>query len=476
MPKVTLRSLEPIQRVSSPPFTDRMLSDTQSIITDSQAESQWATSMSGSSVTQSRNPVLLAGALHAEVTEGRKRDVIDHHLTMIYELASQSNKDAEKLVTAGVVPSLILLLKARAVDAIGLQIVLITLGILAHDSISANTIYRTNTALTLIEIFVSAGAPDIAALSVWCRSRLCRSTEVVEGLIKQDLASVLMKKGVQGERVTARLSAWCLGNLVRSDALAETLVVQGLVQVSVDNLYNCTNEQGAPEDISASIYAIARLARTIKISKALAKAGCVRLIVNHLSTSEHPQVLLWSAYAIGCLMRPNSSDMSKILLDAGAAKGLARLPRVLPTEEVEPLASFAFAIQRFSCAEWGGGTRKALVQAGVVDSLLAALRTAADVPFPKVHTELALAVSFLGDVGGSAIRKEIVNAGGIAILKKVASAAQPEVAKVCNMAVTSITGNLWSRNAASAKTAMAHNWNGGCPDYQPVCPFALAYD
>jgi hypothetical protein len=450
------------------------MSDNQSIIAESQFESQWPTS--SSSGNASRNPVLLAGALHAEVTEGRKRDTIDDHLTKIYELASQSDKDAEKLVTAGVVPSLILLLKARAIDSIGLEIVLITLGVLAHDPISANTIYRTNTAATLIEIFVSALIPEIAALSVWCINRMCRSAEVADGLIKQDLASVLMKKGIPGAPVTARLSAWCLGSLIRSDALAETLVGQGLVQVSVDNLANYSKGQGTPDEISAALYAVARLARSIKISKALARAGCVESIVYHLNTSEHPQVLRWSAHAVGCLMRPNSSEMSKVLLEAGAAKGLARLPRVLPTEEVEPLGSFAFAIQRFSCAEWGGGTRKALVQAGVVDSLLAALRTAADVPYPKVHTELALAVSFLGDVGGSAIRKEIINAGGITILKKVSAAAKPEVAKVCNMAVTSITGNLWSRNAASAKTAMTHNWNGGCPDHQPVCPFALAYD
>jgi hypothetical protein len=172
-------------------------------------------------------------------------------------------------------------------------------------------------------------------------------------------------------------------------------------------------------------------------------------------------------------MRPNSSDMAKALLDAGTAKALARLPRVLPSEVIEPLASFAFAIQRLSCAEWGGGTRKALVDAGVVDSLLAALRTSADEPYPGVHIELALAVSFLGDVGGTSIRKEIVKAGGIDILKRVSVAGEPEVTKACNLAITSITGNLWSRNAASAKTAMAHNWNGGCPEYQPACPVTL---
>jgi hypothetical protein len=87
------------------------------------------------------------------------------------------------------------------------------------------------------------------------------------------------------------------------------------------------------------------------------------------------------------------------------------------------------------------------VDAGVVDSLLAALRTAADLPYPKVHIELALAVSFLGDVGGGDIRKEIMRAGGIDILKKVGAAGAPDVQKTCNMAVTSITGNLWTRNA-----------------------------
>ena len=88
-----------------------------------------------------------------------------------------------------------------------------------------------------------------------------------------------------------------------------------------------------------------------------------------------------------------------------------------------------------------------MVDAGVVDSLLAALRTAADEPFPQVHVELAQAVSFLGDVGGSAIRKEVISAGGIEILKRVGKIGSPEVSKACGMAVTSITGNIFTRNA-----------------------------
>jgi hypothetical protein len=75
--------------------------------------------------------VLLAGALHAEVTEGRKQEVIDDYLYKTQILSLQSSKEAQKLVTAGIVPTVILLLKARAVDMVGLEIVLKTLGTLA---------------------------------------------------------------------------------------------------------------------------------------------------------------------------------------------------------------------------------------------------------------------------------------------------------------------------------------------------------
>jgi hypothetical protein len=273
---------------------------------------------------------------------------------------------------------------------------------------------------------------------------------VAAALIKQDIAGILVRKGLKGNLISSRSCAWCLGNLVYTDDLAEILAAHNIVIASVEHLRHITaNVNATPEDKCAAIYLVARLARTTSLSKSLTKAGCVPLIVHHLSISEDPQVLQWSARAVGCLQRPNSSDTAKILLDAGSGQALARLPRVLPSEAVEPLASFAFAIQRLSCAEWGGGTRKALVEAGVVDSLLSALRTSADLPFPQVHIELALATSFLGDVGGTSIRKEIVRAGGIEILKRVSAAAKPEVAKVCNMAVTSITGNLWTRNAGT---------------------------
>jgi hypothetical protein len=82
-----------------------------------------------------------------------------------------------------------------------------------------------------------------------------------------------------------------------------------------------------------------------------------------------------------------------------------------------------------------------------VDSLLSAMRTAADIPCPQVHIELALAVSALGDIGGASIRKEIIRAGGVEILQRVGAGGVPEVAKACHIAVTSMTGNIWTRNA-----------------------------
>jgi hypothetical protein len=277
---------------------------------------------------------------------------------------------------------------------------------------------------------------------------------VAAGLIRQGLAGVLVNKGFKGGFIASRYSAWCLGVMAYTDDLAETLAAHDVVTASVEHLRHITEiSNTTPEDSCAALYLVARLARTIPLSKSLAKAGCVPLIVHHMSTSEDPHILHWSARAIGCLQRPSSSDLAKVLLDAGSARALARLPRVLPNEVVEPLASFAFAIQRLSCAEWGGGTRKALVEAGVVDSLLSALRTSADLPYPKVHIELALAASFLGDVGGTSIRKEIVRAGGIEILKRVSAAGKPEVAKICNMAVRSITGNIWTRNAGTYYTS-----------------------
>ncbi|KAF7978821.1 hypothetical protein HWV62_44605 [Athelia sp. TMB] len=419
----------------------RVMSDTQSVASDSQRGAPQ--SIIG------RNPVLLAKALLAEVKEGRKQEVIDDYLDKVQFLCLQSPKEAQKLVTAGIVPTVLLLLQARSIEGVGLELVLVTLGILACDPITANTVHRTNTATVLVEIISSSDSNAIIALATWCVNRICRSAEVAANLIKLDLANVLITKGLRGGPGASRMSSWCLGTLAYTDALAQTLASYDLVTASVRNLKTTSmNANATAHDICAALYPIARLARSIPLSKQLIRAGCVPLVIHHLSNSEDPQILQWSARTVGCLMRPNGGDIAKTLMDAGAATALARMPRVLPSDVVEPLAAFAFSIQRFSCAEWGSGTRKALVEAGVVDSLLAALRTAAEtVEHPQVHIELALAVSFLGDVGGTSIRKEIVKAGGIDILKRVGAAGRADVAKTCQMAATSITGNLWTRNA-----------------------------
>ncbi|KIY66413.1 ARM repeat-containing protein [Cylindrobasidium torrendii FP15055 ss-10] len=391
-------------------------------------------------------------------------------------LASQSDRDAQKLVTAGIVPTLIFLLKIRAAECTGLELVLATLGLLAHDPLSANTMFRTNTTHTLLELFKASISEEVSVLALWCLNRMCRTAEVANGLIKQGLSRVLLEQGFSPALSTPpiwRMAAYTLGVLIFNDGIAEMVAEQGAVVEIVDLLQRSSDRGGDPQDVCAALYAAARMSRSIKLAKLLAKAGLVPLLAASLATSTDPSVLLWSARAAGCLMRPNSGEMAKTLLDAGVAHGLARLPSVLSVSEVEPLGSFAFAIQRFSCAEWGSGTRKALVEAGVVDALLAGLRTVADEPYPAIHVEMALAVSFLGDVGGGAIRKEIISAGGITILKRVAAVASADVAKVCLMAVTSITGNIWTRNAASAKTAMSHNWNGGCPDWHAPCPVKL---
>ncbi|KAF7361188.1 ARM repeat-containing protein [Mycena sanguinolenta] len=400
------------------------------------------------------NANLLAGALLTEVKEAwRQPEIIDGYLDKIQRLALKSHKDAQKLVTAGVISTLILLLKTRAIDGVGLETVLLTLGILAYDPITANTIYRTGTSAILIETIDVALSDDMAALAVWCLARICRNAEIATELIKLNLGRLLVTKGLKGGQRTSRISAWCLGILIRSDNIADSLADMGLVNALCEHLRRCSESIDAgPEDYSAAVYAVARLSRSIKISKALAKGGCVGMLSHLLITAEDPRVLLWTARAVGCLMRPNSSDMAKLLLDAGVAHGLAHLPSMLPTEEVEPLGSFAFAIQRFSCAEWGSGTRKALADAGLVDVLLAASRTAADEPYPQVHIDLAYAIALLADVGGAPIRKQIVNAGGNDILKQIAgSTNRPDVAKACNLAATSINGNLWSRNIDAAQ-------------------------
>ncbi|KAF8326527.1 armadillo-type protein [Cantharellus anzutake] len=391
----------------------------------------------------------LAAALHAEILRFGDFAKLSDILLRMQKIALELEEDARTLASASVFHNLMALLNnVRRVDHNGRTIILVTLGALAHDTASANLMTRFGVTQKVIELLTNSQSDDIGG-AAWCLSRICRSNELADNiLIKPNLIESIVKKGLLSDVPrTSRLSAWLLGGLVRTDAHADAMAASGLIQISVDNLVRKTSSPNiVPEDICAATYLVARLSRSIKLSKLLARAGCVRQLANSLQTSVDPDVLNWSARAIGCLMRPNSLDLANILLEAGSAEGLARLPRVLPDDEVEPLVSFAFTIQRFVCAEWGGGTRKILVEAGVIDSLLSALRSASDVPAPHVHIELVRAISFLCDIGGGEVRKEIVRAGGVEILREVAESAQPEVAKVCDIAVTSVTGKIWSRH------------------------------
>ncbi|KAJ7248719.1 armadillo-type protein [Mycena rebaudengoi] len=399
----------------------------------SSAESVWSESTATTS------------AVLTEVNEGGKRETIDPVISKIQNVSLRLPKE----VTTGTISTLIVLLKS----GVRLENVLVALGMLSHDPVGANMMYRMGASATLIGIFDSEQSENVTVLALWCLARICRNVEIAKGLLKQNLAKLLVTKGLKGTQRTACVAGWCLGALICSDSIADTLTEMDFVPALCENMRHCSESSStSPENYSAAIYAVARISRSIKAAKVLAQSGCANILARCLMTTDSPMVLLFSARAVGCLMGPDSRDMAKILLDAGVAKGLARLPRVLSPDEVEPLGSFAFAIQRFSFAEWGGETRKALVESGIVHSLLDAQSTAADEPCPE----------------------EIVNAGGIEILKRIGSStARPDVAKACNVAVKSVTGNVWSRNAASAKAALVHEWSGGCPDHLPECPVSV---
>ncbi|KAG9024880.1 hypothetical protein FRB95_010941 [Tulasnella sp. JGI-2019a] len=192
--------------------------------------------------------VIVAGALLSEITEGRKQEVIDRYLHLTQQLISQSEEEAQRFITAGIVPTLILLVKARAVDGVGIEIALKTLGMLAHDSLSSNTIFRTNTASILLEIVDSSDHEDAIALSLWCLSRISRGSEVAAGLVRKDIVSVLLRKGISRSPSTAQIASWCLGNLVYTDAMAETLVAQGAAPIMVDHLRKTLSSPSSQPD------------------------------------------------------------------------------------------------------------------------------------------------------------------------------------------------------------------------------------
>ncbi|KAF5337767.1 hypothetical protein D9758_016612 [Tetrapyrgos nigripes] len=464
---------------------------------------------SGSSTGTESSVLTLVGGLQSEMSHGPGRlgksdPLIDLYMAKIYHTAIEADQNAHKLITAGVVPLLITLLKRRAADKShrGLEVVLLTLGVLSHDSISANLICRTQTATTLIGLCSLRNSDEVIILSLWCLNRICRNVDVATNLIKLDIVQVIKDLAVDG--LLPAMAMYCLGTLIQSDAIADQMESLDIVPYLIRCLRSHTTQSQSvsdtapipPDEICSSLYAIARLSRSIRLARILATSGAIPLLSFILRYSRNPDILNWTTRSVGCMMRPACTDMAKRLLEAGVAHGLARLPTVLSQDCLYPLASLGFAIQRFSCAEWGNGTRVALLEAGVIDSLLAALRTAGananeNAPsgmdshmsshsrsseYDEAQVELALALSLLGDVGGAVIRKEIISAGGIEILQSVGAKGSPDVAKACEMAVTSVSGNVLTRNAASARTAMLHHWIGGCPDYQPSCPLTLTIE
>ncbi|KAJ6578577.1 armadillo-type protein [Mycena capillaripes] len=360
-------------------------------------------------------------------TTSDKREMIEP----VSPKSQNFNLKLPKEVTTRTISTLIVLLKS----GVRPENVLVTLGMLSHDPVVANTMHCMGASATLIEIFDSAQSENVITLALWCLARICRTVEIANGLLKQNLPNLLVAKGLKGTQRIACGAGWCLGALIRSDSIADTLTEMGFVAALCENMRHCSESSStSPENYSAAIYAVTRISRSTQAAKVLVQSGYANVLARCLMTTDNPMVLLYGARAVGCLMGPDSSDMAKMLLDAGAAEGLARLPRLLSTDEVEPLASFAFAIQRFSFAEWGGMARKVLGEAGIVDSLLDAQSIAADEPCPEVHIELAYAIALLSDVGGGSIRKQIVNAGGIEILKRIgSSAARPDVAKACKV-------------------------------------------
>ncbi|CAE6460094.1 unnamed protein product [Rhizoctonia solani] len=415
----------------------------------------------------------LSHSLMTAVNNKADPDEIQRLMLEVIRLA-KDEKMARRLVDAGVIPHLITEFKNSSPSELGIHTIVSALGLLSHDMLSAASILRSGTAEHLIEISKGAQTGPARACLAWCLGRMIQSDDIATRLIEDGLADLLISWLTVSDDTNAwRYSAWALGTLARTDTLVDTLVGMGAIPALASHLNRIVTPPAQPgsEDLGAALFAVARFARTTKLSKALAAAGSVEPMVQTLNQTIDPKVLNWAARAIGCHMRPNSSDMAKVLLRAGAAQGLARLPSVVPTDETEALGSFAFAIARFSCAEWSAGTRKALVDAGVVDALLRALRAAAAFPAtnPQVHAELAFAISFLGDVGGSSIRKEIQDSGGVDILRELARQEPPDVRKACEIAITTTTGNVFTRLTASTKAGMTHDWRGGCPDY-PIPP------
>ncbi|KAG9121021.1 hypothetical protein FRC07_003196, partial [Ceratobasidium sp. 392] len=318
----------------------------------------------------------VAQALMVAVDRGGDQAEIQKLVMQVIDMAEDEGQ-AKKLVEAGAVPTLITQFKNLSPNGEGINYVILALGLLSHDLLSANSVVRTGTATMLMEISKAAREEPVRACSAWSLGRLVHSDDIATKFIRDGLPELLIAWiSTSKDKMTLRSCVWTLGTLARTDALAGKLVEAGAIPALATHLQQTAVAGADPEDLGVALFGVARLARTIKFSKALAAAGSVEPMVRSLRDTVDAHVLNWSARAIGCHMRPNSADMAKILLRDGAAEGLARLPRNIPAGETDALGSFAFAIARFSCAEWGSGTRKTLVQAGVVDALLSALRAA----------------------------------------------------------------------------------------------------
>ncbi|KAH8924389.1 ARM repeat-containing protein [Atractiella rhizophila] len=423
------------------------------------------------------NASVTTTALARAVSEQEDYSVVDGLLFSVQEQIDiggrASGEIAQQFVDAGLVQNLDSLLIARGVEGLGLEIVIQTIGYLAQDPPGCLTIVKSHLLSGLLSHLTSPHKAVLKTLTLWVLARLCCTLEIVQILQKSLSTSIdalplvpcLLTNGFTHPAASTQ-AAFILGNTVYNDATADALMnTKGFVDTIVGALRATLTNPSPPaameEEVSSYLYVIARTSRSIKIAKTWHAAGVIDLIVRYLNGSDSPRVLHWAARSVGCLMRPNSSDMARALLAAGAARALARLPRVVGLE-VEPLGSLAFAVQRFSAAEWGSGTRKALVAAGVVDSLLSAFRAVASLPVPEAQAEIAYAISSLCDVGGGELRKEIVRTGGIDVLKRVGdNSPNKDVQKACGLAIQTITGNILTRNTASAKTALNHNWSGG---------------
>ncbi|KDQ56524.1 hypothetical protein JAAARDRAFT_294306 [Jaapia argillacea MUCL 33604] len=424
-----------------------------------------------------RNAVQLAATLHAKILTGSTRPVIDQCFQNIQTLAFQSEKAAKHLVMAGVVPDIVKLLGQRREleDVYGLELILVALGALAWDADTATMIHEQEISPTLIQIIMDSCSDNISSLAIWCMNRMCWSSELASKLIEDDFPSLLVQQYAEIGQLKSRFSAWFLGSLAYTKAQADILAEHS-IPWSAHYLLACVSApRSQSHDTCASLFLVARMARSTSLSQSLVQAGCVPGIVYYLSTSYCPKVLYWSAVAVGCLLHLDEQDSDKsisdALLEAGVAQALARLPDVLSANQVEALTAFAIAVQRVAWAGSRSDSCKALVDAGVVDPLLAALRTAVRIQNPEVQYELVMAVAILGDFGGWGVRKQLRVGGALDVLDQIRPVGHPHLRQARNKAMGAVSWIPWKINHDTARNIF-YPWMMSpycCPDYRPSC-------